>query len=259
MQRRIPMKNKIKTVSKIIASALVSLATLGVAYGGELEKKTEQMFKPVVSVNGNCTGTLFYSERDKKSGDVETAVLTAKHCVDAGDPAKIITFRYNDDLRKLSSTSWVAKVVNTCWQSDVAIIKLRDKDTVFDNLAEIAPKDYKPKFGQETHVVGHPLGLSLTYTTGTLGYVEEPLFNDVSRSGQFYRSTPDTVGGSSGSALFTKIDGDYKIIGTLTGGYTRATYMNLFTPLNELHECIENGMKYNFKTYEDYKNMKKGL
>lgn len=214
----------------------------------ELPKMNEQMFVPSVqlgnsSTDGFCSGTLISSERDQVSGDVETFILTAKHCVtdhkDGGD-ISVIIHNYNTENREINAVDHKAIVYGKSYKSDLALLKLKDKDTFFKTTAKIAPKDTKLVFGQDVWVVGYPLGLSQTLTSGVLGRVEtvEP-FSTYSQSRQFYRSTPDIAPGNSGGAMFQKnAKGDYEIIGVATGTIRGFTYINFYSPIEEINEYL---------------------
>lgn len=157
----------------------------------ELPKMNEQMFTPSVQLGNNskegfCSGTLISSERDQESGDVETYILTAKHCVNDqkdGSDISVIVHNYNDSNREINAVDYKAIVYGKSYKSDLALVKLKDKNTFFKTTAKIAPKDVKLEFGQDVWVVGYPLGLSQTITSGVLGRVEGvDAFSNISNS-----------------------------------------------------------------------------
>lgn len=206
----------------------------------ELKKMEEQMFLPSIQLNKNCSGTIIYSDRDKEKGIVSTIALTAKHCVEAADQRlDVMTYVYNKTNRLITEEAHKARVLGMSYKSDLALIKLEDENTIFP-VAKIAKKETGEslKFGQDVYNVSYPLGGSQTLTVGTLGRVEViPDFK--TKSGEFYRATPDIGPGSSGSAMFQKATGDYEIIGVLTGGYRGFTYISLYTPIEEIVEYLD--------------------
>jgi len=207
----------------------------------------DQVFEPSVQIGadgkGFCSGEIISSERDAISGDVSTIILTAKHCV-KDDPKdtiyQIMKAKYDEKNRKVGVDVYLAEVLGQSYKSDLALIRLRDKDTLFIKTATVAPRDTKLEFSQKVSVIGYPVGGSMTYTDGYLGFVEDGFFKDISTSGQFYRATPDTAPGSSGSSMFTQNKtGAYEIIGTLTGGMRGFSYINLYTPIEEINDYLD--------------------
>jgi S1-C subfamily serine protease len=217
---------------------VAAVALTNISFAADQQK---EMFAPAVQIGNFCSGTIIYSDRVKETGEAETYVLTAKHCTDSTDQRLVVNVaEYDDKLRRKFVTAYDAKVLGSSYKSDLALIRLEDKTKVFENVAKIAPKDTKVKFGQQVHVVAYPLGGSETYTVGSLGFVEvQDAFKDVSKSREFFRATPDIAPGSSGGAMFAEVNGSYQIIGTVTGGYRGFTFVNMFTPFEEINEYLD--------------------
>lgn len=246
-------------LTKVAATFAIlgTIVAVGLLYSGKAkaeellsDQKVTQMVVPSVQLNKNCSGTIIHSDRDKESGKAETYVISAKHCVDKVDQKIDINIAdYSDNNRMLSETAWKAKVIGTSYKSDLALIKLDTDQKVFVHIATIAPKDIKLTFGQKVYSVSFPMGFSKTFTEGTLGFVEnldKSLVDLGSSSGDFYRATPDITGGSSGSGLFIQTGGDipeYQLVGVLTAGFTRGTFMNLYTPIEEIREYVDTASK----------------
>lgn len=234
------------TKTLLLAGGLFLVAVL--ATNAKADPLVDQVRTPVVRLDAFCSGTIISSKRDDKTGKVATYVLTAKHCVkdNEKDTIPIAKDKYNG-LDKAGKTIYDATVYGTSYKSDLALLKLRDDQTFFDKVAKVADKDINLQFGQAVVVDGYPLGLSMTETEGKLGYKEEqPAFSDISQSKMFYRASPDIVGGSSGSGLFTFDNGEYKLIGVVTGGYQRATYINYFTPIDEIRDYLATALADDF-------------
>lgn len=196
--------------------------------------------KAVVQLERDCSGTVVKSERDFKTGDVETYILTAKHCIQGGDKLTVNVDNYQKN-RVVKTEAYVADVWKKSWKSDLALLKLRDKQTGFLFKNEVAPKDTKMEWGDDVLTIGYPLGRSKTLTYGTLGYVEDVTGEaDFSQSNEFYRATPSVAPGSSGSGLLKLVDGKYKIVGILTAAAGRSsTHIALYTPIEEVNEFME--------------------
>lgn len=224
----------------LIVLAFIIGAYVGSARAEDLQK---EVFDTSVRLEAFCSGTVVHSDRDKESGKVTTVVLTAKHCVSnrtVGDTINVNKFVHNDKLREIKIESYPATYKGSSYKSDLAVLELKDQQTLFPSVATVAKADIPLKFGDSVVSVGYPLGLSQTYTLGNLGYIEEqPVFSQVSNTKEFFRATPDIAPGSSGGSLFTLKDGKYQLIGVVTGGAPQFTFFNYFTPVEEINEYLD--------------------
>lgn len=235
-------------IKSIVAGTILSL----IGFSAYADPLVDQVLTPSFQIGqpgkaGFCSGEMIKSERDAKTGKVSTYVLTAKHCVKDDDKATytIMKDEHNSSLHQTATKEYLADVYGTSYKSDLALLKLRDTDTYFDTVATVAKKDVKLSFGQTVELVGYPLGRSMTWTEGKLGYIEEVQpFADVSQSKLFQRASPEMAPGSSGSSMFVYNDADkkYEIVGVLTGGPTQFFYIGLFTPVDELNDYLDTAL-----------------
>lgn len=248
--------NMLKTV---VTALVLTCAPVGIALADNVAdsmKRQDQMFDTSVKLDlagqGWCSGNLIHSKRDEKTGEVETFILTAKHCTDFlnqdHDIVKVIDEQHDHKLNEVRDMVYLGHVWGQSYKSDLALIKLDDHSTYFDKVAKVAPKDIVLTFGDPTYIVGFPMGLSKTFTQGTLGFIETQgqWFKELSTSGRFLRSTPDVAPGSSGSSMFVQdSDGDYKLVGVTTGSFVRSgmPFINWFTPIDEIHEYLDQASK----------------
>lgn len=249
--------NMLKNI--VLALVLTCAPTIALAQdAGEMLKMQDQMFTPNVKISitsdlnafsmpqGFCSGQIIHSARDPKTGDVETYVLTAKHCTDkTGQRMEVIIEDHGKSLDLNKGIHYEASVWGQSYKSDLALLKLDDKEDYFEKVAKIAPKGTVLNFGDKVELVGYPFGLSQTWTEGRLGYVEKAnqFFSPLSDSGRFFRATPMMAGGNSGSSMFflSPKSGDYEVIGVLTGG--AAGFAGFYTPLDELREYLDQASK----------------
>lgn len=190
-------------------------------------------------LNGSCSSSVIYSKRDEKSGEVKTVLLTAKHCVSGSEGADhYIEFPIYEKNRVVKKEKYIAQVLGTSYKSDLALMILKDKSTLFENVMKIAEDVDGLKIGDEVLVIGYPLGLNLTVTKGTfVGY--ETL--NWPRSGtEFLRATPDIAPGNSGGLLL-KINGDGSLeqIGVTAAGVVGFTFMNLFVGVDQIRDYLK--------------------
>lgn len=228
------MKNIVLSLLLLLSTCTAS-APLAAAPLADLPKMQEEMFEPSVQLGKFCSGTVIYSDRDKDTGLVNTVILTAKHCTEkVGQEIPVVLSVYNKANRLTAEVSYVSTVLGQSTDSDLALLKLKDQNTIF-TVAAVAPKETGESliFGQDTFSVSYPLGGSQTLTIGTLGRVEK-IAAFGTKTTEFYRSTPDIGPGSSGSALFQNTTGKYELIGVLTGSARGFTFYNMYTPIEEI-------------------------
>lgn len=135
------------------------------ASGPELDKMQQQMFSPTVQLNGNCSGTVIWSKRDEKSGEVATYVLTAKHCVSNKDRDQDVDVPVYHDSLLVKKERYIAKVHGLYFDADLGLFRLKDRQTLFENVAKMAPAKPALRMGEDVWTVGYPLGWSLTDTS----------------------------------------------------------------------------------------------
>lgn len=219
----------------VIAAALIALASSS-AFAGNLQS---QALGLTAQLNGNCSATLIYSDRDKASGEVTSVFLTAKHCVkDVSEKDLVVDIPVYQNARVVKKDRYVARVRGQYFKADLALVELKDRQTWFETTAKIAPLDGIPAMGDQVVTVGYPLGLQLTVTAGLFGSLET--LDYPSDGIEYFRATPDIVGGNSGGAMYrTTADGNYEIIGVTTLGHRSYPFIAFYTPLNVIHDYLK--------------------
>jgi tetratricopeptide (TPR) repeat protein len=149
-------------------------------------------------------------------------VVTNCHVVeDAGQ------IRVRSDAREFEAT-----VVSGNVKRDLC--RLNVKDLTAPSVVLRSSADLKP--GEPVYAVGNPLGFGLAVSTG--------LVSAVKRDGDtvsIYTSAP-TSPGSSGGGLF---DGEGKLIGITTSGYTGAQNFNVALPAEWITDLSKNSPPWN--------------
>lgn len=214
------------------------LFSTGYVLAGDLDKMREQMFAVTAQLNGNCSSSLIYSDRDEKSGEVSTVFLTAKHCVAGEKSDMTIDIPVYQDNRVVKKDRYVARVMGEWYKGDLALVKLRDTRTLFDKPAHIAAADPGLIMGQDVWTVGYPLGMGLTVTKGLFGSLET---NDFDKPGtEYFRATPDIAGGNSGGAMYRiTTGGDYELIGVTAARARSDSFIGLYTSIFDIHEYLK--------------------
>lgn len=204
----------------------------------DLGKMREQMLAMTAQLNENCSATLIWSDRDDKSGEVETLFLTAKHCVKGSKKDMTIDIPVYQDNRIVKKERYIARVKGEYYKGDLALVELKDKQTFFDAVARIAPEGSPLVMGEEVWTAGYPLGFSLTITKGIFGSYET---HDFPKDGiEYIRVTADATFGNSGGAMFHRnAAGDFELLGVTTARMRDNTFMGLYTPIDTIHDYLK--------------------
>lgn len=223
-------------MNKFIVAGMVALASASSAFA--MDKSLETAIKAVPQLNENCSASVIYSERDAKSGEVETLLITAKHCVaDAEKYQMNVDFFQYAKNKIVKKDRFIGHVKGTSYNHDLALIQIDDKNTLFENVNKIAPKDADIKMGDDTVAIGYPFGLGLTFTEGK--FMSQVQVDWPEAGKEYFRSTPDIGPGNSGGALLRKkADGSFEQIGVTTAVITGFPFMGLFTDLDDIHEYL---------------------
>lgn len=216
--------------------AALSACAVAPASAGELNRMQDQMFGVAAQINGNCSGTLVWSDKDDETGEVTTYALTAKHCIKRRNRDQRVDLPQYQDNRIVRHDSYVATVKSQHYKHDVALLEFKDRETHFAETATIAPKDAELVFGEPVYLVGYPAGMRLTMTDGRFGGYETI---DWPRDGtEFMRATPSVVGGNSGGGVFRANADNYELIAVVTGVRQGMWHIGLHTPLDAIHEFL---------------------
>lgn len=216
-------------------------AGASIALSADLDKMRDQALSLTAQLNGNCSATLIYSERDEATGEVTTVFLTAKHCVTNDKAVQYLDLPIYQKGRVVKRDRYTAKVRGKHFQHDLALVELIDRQTWFPVKAKVAPVDAIPAMGAPVITVGYPLGMQLTVTSGLFGSLETI---DYPQTGtEYYRATPDLVGGNSGGAMYrVTAAGDYELIGVSSAGHRMFSFVGLYVPLEPIHEYLKVAM-----------------
>lgn len=219
----------------LIAAALMAATAMPV-YAGKLQ---DQVLSHTAQLNENCSATLIWSDRDKESGDVTTIFLTAKHCVSgAGERNMVVDMPVYQDNRVVKKDRYIARLRGQYYKSDLALVELKDKKTYFGSVARIAPPGGVPEMGDQVWTVGYPLGLQLTVTAGLFGSRET--LDSFKPGDEFFRATPDVVGGNSGGAMYRMNPaGDYELIGVTAAAHQMYSFLAFYTPIDQIHDYLK--------------------
>jgi len=227
----------IKMITTMFATA-IALATF--TYSAEAKDiKLLEVIKAVPQINDNCSASVIYSNRDQKSGEVKTVLLTAKHCLEGykdTDNLYADFFDYQNN-RVVKKNRFMAHRAGMSYNKDIALLQLDDKNTLFENKVKLS--DGKTiEIGDETVTVGYPLGVGINFTRGNfLSIIHLSGFMD---NQDFIRATPDVGPGNSGGPLFKKLDnGDYEQIGLTTGVINGFPFTGVYTGIDDIRNYLK--------------------
>jgi len=214
------------------------------------DRLTSKMLSPSVQLNGDDTvgsGTLIYSRKNDKTGQVESYVLTAFHVVRnilADTPTArrdgIAITIYQNDKQLEARGDLVANKPSI----DAALLKLRGK-TVYKHVAGVLTPDEakQVRVWDPVFAVGCPLGNVPIPTQGEISSMR----NELNGSNYWMINAP-TYFGNSGGGVY--MGGNHKLAGVFSKIYThgRGTpvvipHMGLFTPVTLIRAWLKEEKK----------------
>jgi S1-C subfamily serine protease len=230
--------NKLKTY---MLAALLLVATPFHSFAMDLTNIQKEVISPSVQLNNNCSATAVYSERAKESGKVLTLFLTAKHCL-ANSVDRIHEVSqpvYSDDNRIIEKRTLKVKVRGVSYKYDIAVLEAVNDRDIFAPVATLGDASTKVAMGTPVVVAGYPAGLVLTLTEGVFGSRESIPFPSASKDSEYFRATPNIMGGNSGGGLYAQINGTYRYIGIASAGLGQITHVGYYTPIDQIQEYLK--------------------
>lgn len=229
----------------MIKTLMAALAIFGMVSSVQAsDAKLQDVLAATAQLNKNCSATVIKSDRDEKTGKVETVLITAKHCVEgAGNGEQLIEFPIYKGTHRIGNKDYVGKVKGESYKVDLALVKLLDEDTLFEKVSKLAPAELDAKIGDPVVTVGYPFGLSLTVTSGNFGQTE--VIDYPKQGTEYYRATPMIAGGNSGGAMYLKSDaGDYTLAGVTTAviGGQVGGFAGFYTPSYLIHDYLSTAL-----------------
>lgn len=228
-------------VVKGLAIVGLAAAVTYIAVGDAKATDLKTVLAATAQLNKNCSAQVIKSDRDEKTGKVETLLLTAKHCVSRNEKSEqIVEFPVYDKTKLIAKREYLGTVKGVHYNSDLALIELKDHNTLFTDTVDLAPSEISNTIGDPVITVGYPLGLSLTVTNGAFGSTE--VMDWPAPGTEFYRASPMIAGGNSGGGLYT-IDkaGNYTLAGIATGVASPIGmgHIGLYTPSYKIQEYLK--------------------
>jgi len=228
-------------VKRIAAAIFVAAALFFAPVAVEAEEKTDapvqritQMLYPSVMVDtgrGQGSGTIIYSGwRD--DDEAWTMVLTNHHVVknairiveefdpkqgmevkrEHRRPVKIRFWSYNDFSSAIGTSGRTAHIVAWDKHRDLALLRVEDKEKVYETVAILWPEDVEGPFVfQKAWAVGSGLGNPPYPTEGLLSNTTA---KDTEGYSLYQASAPIIFGNSGGSLyVYSETRGNYELIG----------------------------------------------
>lgn len=197
----------------------------------QIPQLRNEVLLPTVRIDNNCTGTILDNVNSDNDFDQFLTVLTAKHCMNS--PVKIgeihnVTYLITSENQIISELTVPLEVIRIA-PGDMVILQGKTSVNVDFKTAEVITQEELSElvFGTKVYCVSFGAVRSPVLTEGSLGYIEQ-----LEGHGDVQRASCPTIGGSSGSGLFVLLNGKFKLIGTLTGGWGES--FNFYAPPYQL-------------------------
>ena len=191
----------------------------------EIIQKHEQMFYPTVRVRtkkAGGSGTVVYSQKNDKDGEIYTYVITNQHVIadsvhlekkwdpvlkrkvdkEILDTVNVEFFRFNNYSHTIGSFAVEADIVaysEVEGGQDWALLRVRDKENEADYVANMFPLDDLDNIHifDETYAVGASLGHPPVASNGMITYMDDEIEHY-----KYWMSSAPTIFGNSGGAVY---------------------------------------------------------
>ena len=238
----------------------------------EIIQKHEQMFYPTVRVRtkkAGGSGTVVYSQKNEKDGEIYTYVITNQHVIadsvhlekkwdpvlkrkvdkEILDTVNVEFFRFNNYSHTIGSFAVEADIVaysEVEGGQDWALLRVRDKENEADYVANMFPLDDLENIHifDETYAVGASLGHPPVASNGMITYMDDEIDHY-----KYWMSSAPTIFGNSGGAVY-RWSGNrkqYEYIGIPSRisiqpmGFSAdaITHMGYFIPIDRVYKLLE--------------------
>ena len=248
----------------------------------EIIQKHEQMFYPTVRVRtkkAGGSGTVVYSQKNEKDGEIYTYVITNQHVIadsvhlekkwdpvlkrkvdkEILDTVNVEFFRFNNYSHTIGSFAVEADIVaysEVEGGQDWALLRVRDKENEADYVANMFPLDDLDNIHifDETYAVGASLGHPPVASNGMITYMDDEIEHY-----KYWMSSAPTIFGNSGGAVYrwSGTRKQYEYIGIPSRisiqpmGFSAdaITHMGYFIPIERVYKLLEEN-NYQF-IYDD--------
>ena len=238
----------------------------------EIIQKHEQMFYPTVRVRtkkAGGSGTVVYSQKNDKDGEIYTYVITNQHVIadsvhlekkwdpvlkrkvdkEILDTVNVEFFRFNNYSHTIGSFAVEADIVaysEVEGGQDWALLRVRDKENTADYVANMFPLDDIENIHifDETYAVGASLGHPPVASNGMITYMDDEIEHY-----KYWMSSAPTIFGNSGGAVYrwSGTRKQYEYIGIPSRisiqpmGFSAdaITHMGYFIPIDRVYKLLE--------------------
>ena len=238
----------------------------------EIIQKHEQMFYPTVRVRtkkAGGSGTVVYSQKNDKDGEIYTYVITNQHVIadsvhlekkwdpvlkrkvdkEILDTVNVEFFRFNNYSHTIGSFAVEADIVaysEVEGGQDWALLRVRDKENKADYVANLFPLDDIENIHifDESYAVGASLGHPPVASNGMITYMDDEIDHY-----KYWMSSAPTIFGNSGGAVYrwSGTRKKYEYIGIPSRisiqpmGFSAdaITHMGYFIPIDRVYKLLE--------------------
>ena len=255
-----------KTSKWRIALPFIALSVVIPAYAGGVVQMHNEMLYSSVRVKaegGSGSGTVIFSS--KYEGEMHTYVLTNHHVVarnivikeewsnkdqkevkfESLSPVTVEWFDYNSLSREIGTRGKTADIVAYDATNDLALLRIRDKESVIKYVATLAPEDRDLFLFEEAWAVGSGLGQPPFPSYGMLSNLDQR----IGGKRFIFASAPIIFGNSGGTLYHYEETCDcYEMIGVpsmVSGSWATGpvTHMGWAIPMDRIYAFLSDNKK----------------
>lgn len=223
-------------IKSLITATLLALGLVSTAAASSLPEIQAASFKLSEGATGICSST--YIGQDNNGYNL---FLTAAHCLGSSSELNIRRQVFDEDMEILREEVFYVDVASRVVEKDVGILRMREKFNLGIegvDVANLVEANLAQSVGSPVLVAGFPLTQSFTFTEGMMTGKTREATEALGLKTPLVKTTANVAPGSSGGALYSMIDGEWKLVGTTVAMNNQFQFMTYFSTPESVNYVI---------------------
>lgn len=231
-------------IKSLITAALLALGLVSTSAASSLSEIQAASFKLSEGATGICSSTYIGQDNDGYN-----LFLTAAHCLGSSSELNIRRQVFDEDMEILREEVFYVDVASRVVEKDVGILRMREKFNLGIegvDVANLVEANLAQSVGSPVLVAGFPtsslptsiLTQSFTFTEGMMTGKTREATEALGLDTPLVKTTANVAPGSSGGALYSMIDGEWKLVGTTVAMNNQFQFMSYFSTPESVNYVI---------------------